>query len=297
MTEPSARDELAQWRAQGRMITTDAGEVFARFFAPGDDTGHEPLLVLHGFPSCSLDWRHVADALAVDRGVLCFDFIGFGLSAKPDRRYSIELHADTAVAVAAALGLERLALLTHDMGDTVGGELLARDLDGALPFAISRRVLTNGSIYLELAHLTDGQQLLLHIDDAPTDLITEEGFSSGLAQTFAPGHPASADELALQWAAMAYGDGDRLLPRLIRYLEDRKLREARYTGAIERHPSPLGVVWGMRDPVAVPAMVDRLLAARPGTPLVPLAGAGHYPMIEVPEAFARAVSELLDASP
>ena len=49
-----------------------------------------------------------------------------------------------------------MALLTHDMGDTVGGELLARNLEGTLRFEITQRVLTNGSIYIDMAHLTDG---------------------------------------------------------------------------------------------------------------------------------------------
>src|SRR5207253_6482114 len=131
------------------------------------------------------------DVLATHRRVVLFDFVGFGLSAKPDRRYSIELHADTAVEVAASCGLERVALCTHDMGDTVGGELLARDLDGTLPFDISRRVLTNGSIYLDLAQLTTGQQLLLQLDDAAIDAIAASGFTAGVAQTFSPVHPAT----------------------------------------------------------------------------------------------------------
>jgi pimeloyl-ACP methyl ester carboxylesterase len=92
---------------------------------------------------------------------------------------------------------------------------------------------------------------------------------------------------------MSRDDGHRLLPRLIRYLEDRRAKEARYTGAIEGHPSPLGVVWGMQDPVAVPAMVDRLLAARPDTPVITLDDAGHYPMIETPDLFAPSVVKLL----
>jgi pimeloyl-ACP methyl ester carboxylesterase len=287
-------DELERWRARGNTTATAAGEVFVVDVPPYEDHGRDPLLVLHGFPTCSADWRHVVDELAVHRRVVVFDFVGFGLSAKPDRRYSIELHADTAVEVTASCGLERVTLCTHDMGDTVGGELLARDLDGTLPFDISRRVLTNGSIYLELAHLTAGQQLLLQLDDAAIDVITEPGFTAGVAQTFSTAHPATAEELALQWAALAQADGHRLLPRLIRYLEDRKLREARYTGAIERHPSPLGVVWGMQDPVAVAAMVGRLRAARPGTPFIALDDAGHYPMIETPNEFARALTELLE---
>lgn len=275
------------------MTATTAGDVFVVDVPAQQESGRDPLLVLHGFPTCSADWRHVVDTLATQRRVVLFDFVGFGLSAKPDRRYSIELHADTAVEVASSCGLERVALCTHDMGDTVGGELLARDLDGSLPFGISRRVLTNGSIYLGLAHLTTGQQLLLQVDDAATDAISAEGFTAGVAPTFSPAHPATREELELQWAAMAEADGHRLLPRLIRYIEDRRLREARYTGAIERHASPIGVVWGMQDPVAVAPMVDRLLAARPGTPFIALDDAGHYPMIEIPEQFARALTGLL----
>jgi pimeloyl-ACP methyl ester carboxylesterase len=54
------------------------------------------------------------------------------------------------------------------------------------------------------------------------------------------------------------------------------------------------VVWGDLDPVAVHAMAERLVAARPGTPLVTLEGVGHYPMVEAPDRFARAVLDLLD---
>ena len=59
------------------------------------------------------------------------------------------------------------------------------------------------------------------------------------------------------------------------------------------HDSPLGVVWGDADPIAVHAMTDRLIAARPGTPLVTLAGVGHYPMLEDPDHFDAVVLDFL----
>jgi pimeloyl-ACP methyl ester carboxylesterase len=87
--------------------------------------------------------------------------------------------------------------------------------------------------------------------------------------------------------------GNRLLARQIRYLEERRTNESRWTGAIETHPAPLSVVWGDHDPIAVWPMTDRLLQRRDGldTPRTRLEGVGHYPMIEAPGPFAAAVLE------
>jgi pimeloyl-ACP methyl ester carboxylesterase len=45
--------------------------------------------------------------------------------------------------------------------------------------------------------------------------------------------------------------------------------------------------------VAVYAMAERLLVARPGTPLTTLDDVAHWPMLEAPDRFAEAVLRLL----
>jgi pimeloyl-ACP methyl ester carboxylesterase len=80
-----------------------------------------------------------------------------------------------------------------------------------------------------------------------------------------------------------------VLPRLIRYIEERRRNQARFTGAIESDPSPLHIVWGLDDPIAVPSMVDTLRAARPDATVDLLEGVGHYPMVEAPARFLAAV--------
>jgi pimeloyl-ACP methyl ester carboxylesterase len=291
MTTPDPA-AVVEWEAAGRHITVDGRDVFVVDLpATGEENG-PPVLVLHGFPSASFDYRHILDRMRRRRRVLLFDFLGFGLSAKPDLRYSIELQADVAEAVVAAAGVDRISLLTHDMGDTVGGEILARDLDGALGFAIERRALTNGSIYIDMAQLSQGQEMLLSLPDERQDLVgADDGaaFKAGLAATFAADRQPDAEEMDAQWALMRRDGGASLLPRTIRYIEDRRDRERRFTGAIEAHPSPLGVLWGRLDPIAVHPMTERLLAARPATELVTLDDVGHYPMIEDPDRFADAV--------
>jgi pimeloyl-ACP methyl ester carboxylesterase len=183
------------------------------------------------------------------------------------------------------------------MGDTVGGELLARRVTSTGQAPSARRVVTNGSIYIHQAHLTDGQQLLLSLPDAllPEDLpIGVSGLTRSLRDTFSPATPEvpegwPEDPVPPAAAQIVSNDGHRVLPRLIRYIEERRANERRFTGAIESDPSPLHVVWGLDDPIAVPSMVDTLLAARSDATAVRLENVGHYPMVEAPTRFLDAV--------
>jgi pimeloyl-ACP methyl ester carboxylesterase len=93
-----------------------------------------------------------------------------------------------------------------------------------------------------------------------------------------------------------WGAGNQLLPRVIQYLGERRLHESRWTGAIEAHPSPLSIIWGDQDPIAVWAMAERLAErAVNEVSLTRLDGVGHYPMVEAPDQFADAVCACLDA--
>ncbi len=289
-------DLVSDWERRGQHLSLLGHDVFV-VDAAAEVEEREPVLVLHGFPSCSFDWRHVLPTLRARRRVVLFDFLGHGLSAKPDQAYSLFEQADVAVAVSEALGLQELALVTHDMGDSVGGELLARDLDGRLPFRVTRRVLTNGSIYIDHAQLSDGQQFLLALPDErldPSDDPGEEVFRQGWGATFGPDTPAPADELAAQWQLLSRGGGQLALPRIIRYIDERRKYEHRWTGAIERHPSALTVIWGDSDPIAVFEMAEILHDRRADAEVVCLERIGHYPMIEAVEPFADAVVAALD---
>jgi pimeloyl-ACP methyl ester carboxylesterase len=281
----------ASWRARGRRQVLCGYEIFTLDLPASGPERRPALLVLHGFPTSSFDFHRVVGRLAADRRVLLFDMLGYGFSDKPDRAYTMAVQADIAMAFVDGLGVERLGLLTHDVGDTVGGELLARQLEGAWDVTITDRTLTNGSIYVELAQLSAGQQLLLGLPDRRlvADALDGDTVMAGVAATFGADAAVDPDELASQWAMIAERGGEQLLPRLIRYIEERRRSETRFTGAIERHPSPLVVVWGRDDPIAVPAMTDRLARARPDAPAVLLNGVGHYPMLEAPERFLEAL--------
>jgi pimeloyl-ACP methyl ester carboxylesterase len=262
-----------------------------------DAGARPPVLVLHGFPTSSHDWHRILDRLARRHRVVVPDLLGFGLSDKPDQRYSLFEQADLVEAVAGDLGLDEVSLLTHDMGDSVGGELLARSLDGSLSFDVARRVLTNGSVYIDMAHLTDGQQLLLALpDERLADGLGRDALVDALRGTFAPDALVPDEDVQVGAELILRDGGDRLLPRTIRYVEERREHESRWTGAIERHPSPLTIVWGDLDPIAIWPMAERVHEARPDATLVRLRGIGHYPMLESPDELAAALDHALAAT-
>jgi pimeloyl-ACP methyl ester carboxylesterase len=281
-----------RWEGRGGRIPLAGYEVFVIDIDDADAGDREPLLVIHGFPTSSFDFHLVIDQLARDRRVVLFDLVGYGLSAKPDLAYTVDLQADVTVALTDRLGLDRISLLTHDFGDTVGGELLARQEEGRWPVEIVHRILTNGSIYIQMAQLSAGQQLLLSLpdqrlgEDAPMDA---HSLAGALAATLSPSSTVSAEELEGAAELAARSEGLSLLPRTIRYIEERRRSESRFTGAIEDHPSSLHVVWGADDPIAVVAMVDRLREARPDISAEILDGVGHFPMVESPDRFLAGV--------
>jgi pimeloyl-ACP methyl ester carboxylesterase len=289
---------VADWAARGSAERVGDDSVFV-IDTQAVRTGAEPpLLVLHGYPTSSIDFAAVLGTLATERRVVLLDYPGFGLSSKPDRPYSIFGMADTVGAVVASLGIDEVDLLTHDLGDSVGGELLARSIDGDLGFGVRRRVITNGSIYMHLVQLSDGQKLLESLPDeaiAPELAPDVDAVERALIGTLAPkGKDASRpDPMHVRAAAVlvVHEGGNRLLARQIRYLGERRMNQDRWTGAIEKHPAPLSIVWGDLDPIAVWPMTDELLSKRPDAKRTRLEGVGHYPMVEAPAAFSSAVLE------
>jgi len=142
--------------------------------------------------------------------------------------------------------------------------------------------------------LTDDQQLLLSLpDERLADGLGRDALADALRGTFAPGSGVSDDDVETAAELIVRDGGDRLLPRTIRYVEERREHEGRWTGAIERHPAPLTIVWGDLDPIAVWPMAERLHETSADATLVRLRGVGHYPMLEAPDAFTSAVEHAL----
>lgn len=294
---------LSAWRSRGRTTKVFGHNVFvidAPATAPPKDSAHEPLplLILHGFPTSSFDFRHVLPRLSERRRVVVHDHIGFGLSDKPERySYSLLEQADVAVAVLRELGIKRCHLLAHDYGTSVATELLARRALGVLPIELASVTLCNGSVHIELAHLTPSQKLLRNPTLGPifARLSSSFTFKAQLRRIFGEPSSVSNEELDLLWAGLIHNGGRRVLPAISGYLDERVRFGRRWTWGLTEFDAPAHVLWGRRDPIAVVAIAERLRSELRGSRLTWLDHLGHYPMIEDAEGWAAAALSFLDS--
>jgi pimeloyl-ACP methyl ester carboxylesterase len=284
---------IEAWRARGRLVTTRDGEVWA-LDAPGADPAATAVLALHGFPSSAFDFAEAIDRVVARRRVVALDFPGFGLSCKPrGHGYSLFEQADVVLEVARALGLQRAHIWAHDMGTSVATELLARRERGLCPLDLASVTLMNGSVHVEMAHLTVGQKLLRSpLADVFARLNSRTTFCAQLRRTFAR-EPDDAT-LDAMWELLARDDGVARMPATIGYVDERRRFRRRWIGALERCDVPLLVAWGRRDPVAVVAIAEKIARDTPGARLETWDDLGHWPQIEAPARVVATVTHFWD---
>jgi pimeloyl-ACP methyl ester carboxylesterase len=83
----------------------------------------EPVILIHGFPETSYEWRHQIPALAEHYAVFAPDTRGFGETDKPDIRVSRHLLASDIVRFMDALGIGHAAVVGHDWGGIIAFKL------------------------------------------------------------------------------------------------------------------------------------------------------------------------------
>ena len=118
--------ELERWKAAGQLLRLPG----LRHLLPGrrPATRRRPeLLLIHGYPFNSFDWSLIWPTLVERFTVIAPDMIGMGFSDKPVAYgYSVPDHADVHEALLEHLNVDSCHVLAHDLGDSVGQELLAR---------------------------------------------------------------------------------------------------------------------------------------------------------------------------
>ncbi|MCP5420294.1 MAG: alpha/beta hydrolase [Gammaproteobacteria bacterium] len=84
------------------------------------------VMLLHGYGETGDMWAPLAVDLAQDHTVIVPDLRGLGRSSKPTGGFDKKTQADDMAGVLAALGIERIDLVAHDIGNMVGYAFTAR---------------------------------------------------------------------------------------------------------------------------------------------------------------------------
>ncbi|MGJ0191363.1 alpha/beta fold hydrolase [Pantoea sp. RRHST58] len=127
-----------------RYVDADGVRVFYR---EAGNPERPTLLLLHGYPSSSHQFRDLIPLLSDSFHLVAPDLPGFGFTEVPDARryvYSFDALGDTLAAFVDALRLERYALYVFDYGAPSGLRLAL-----AYPDRVTGLVSQNGNAYLE----------------------------------------------------------------------------------------------------------------------------------------------------
>jgi len=244
-----------------------------------------PLLLLHGFDSCFLEFRRLVPLLAADHQLFIPDLFGFGFSPRPaDADYSpkgVLAHLEALVGRIRATGTGPIGLIGASMGGSVAVELARRQ-----PQAIARLLL------LAPAGLTGRPMPVPPLLDAlGVRFLALPGVRRGLCRTaFAdPDRDVGPAELEIASLHLASPGWAQALGAFAR-------SGGFAGGGSPLPPQPLQVLWGQQDRILRPPQKRAALALL-GDCVLELDDCGHLPHIDQPAAVALAWRQLRESQP
>jgi pimeloyl-ACP methyl ester carboxylesterase len=235
-------------------VEADGVKVFYREAGPADGP---VVLLLHGFPTSSFQYRELIPRLADRYHVIAPDLPGFGFTEVPAERgytYNFEAMAKTIEAFTEALKLKRYALYVFDYGAPTGFRLAL-----AAPQRVTAIVSQNGNAYEE--GLGDAWAPIRRYWLEPTlehrNAIREGLTAEGMRHEYGVGIPnpevIAPEGYTLDAALLARpGNIDIQLDLFLDYANNVKLYP-KFQEYFRTAKPPLLAVWGKFDPYFIPA--------------------------------------------
>ena len=237
-----------------RRVEADGVIVFYREAGPPNGP---VILLLHGFPTSSFQYRELIPRLADRYRVIAPDLPGFGFTEVPEQRrykYSFDALASTVLAFTDALQLKSYALYVFDYGAPVGFRLAMTH-----PKRVTAIVSQNGNAYEE--GLGDAWGPIRKYWAAPTtenrevirkNILTLDAtrwrYTDGVTipESIAP------ESYTLDWALLERpGNSEIQLDLFLDYASNVKLYP-KFQEYFRESKPPLLAIWGKNDPFSFP---------------------------------------------
>jgi pimeloyl-ACP methyl ester carboxylesterase len=296
------------WRSRGARFSWRPAEEDASpveiFHVELGDPDAPVLLLVHGWPTSSIDWFAVAAQLSARFRVCALDFPGYGFSDKPPG-WGYSLTRDEELIefyLSEVVGAEAGVVVAHDRGDSVALLHAARCAEGRSATRLEHLVLSNGNIFLPLSNLTGAQRQILDAGSWPqvAAALTPSLLAQGMgATTFTPPRRAGDPEVEALTATFGHDNGIKVLHETIQYLVERSEDEQTWLTALAGAPFPVTVIWGLCDTVSPPRVAsyvwNEYLMLKPGrNRLYFVPDANHYLQADRPDAFVKVLVQALE---
>jgi haloalkane dehalogenase len=255
------------------------------------DVGSGPTVVLvHGTPTSSYEWRHVIRALSATHRVVAPDHLGFGRSDRPDVGYRPEDHA--ARFERFVRDLDRFTLVVHDFGGPIALKVAVEH-----PERIERLVVVNTWMWsladdprFRVGGWLAGTRLFRWLYGyanlslrviAPSAWGDRKKLTRALQATYLSAFPDPASRMQVLW------------PLASALLGSSSFYDSLWSQRGALAGIPAMVIWGTKDSAFPPYLLDRWRQALPQAEIVEVAGAGHWPHEEEPGIVVAALEGFL----
>jgi pimeloyl-ACP methyl ester carboxylesterase len=265
----------------------------------GGNPNGRPLLLVHGFPTCSWDWHAVWNQLGEEHHLLACDMLGFGLSDKPARGlegsgYSIFEQAMVQEVFLSHLGITEFDALVHDYGVSVGQDLLSSQQENMGAAGLGKVIFLNGGIFPDQHRPRPMQRLgVSPFGFLLGRLMSRKTFGKSFSEVFGPDTQPSALELDQFWEFISHNDGHRIMHKLLHYMRDRVEHREEWEEALINAQGRIGLINGALDPVSGKHAYDKWREVVPDARHHLLPTVGHYPQVEAPDEVAAKALEWL----
>jgi pimeloyl-ACP methyl ester carboxylesterase len=269
------------------------------FYREAGKRGAPVILLPHGYPASSFQFRNLMPALSDKWHLLAPDFPGFGYSATPTSfDYSFAGYAEFLEAFTHSMDVERFALYLHDYGSQVGLRLAMRD-----PQRITALIIQNGDIYEDALGPKYAGLLAYFKDRLPAqrqkllEAVSEAGFEdeflnevrADIARRIPP------DLWKLHWPLMNTPERREISIRLMEGLDENRGWFVRYQAYLRQHQPRTLIAWGPQDGYMPEASARAYLRDLPKAELHLLDG-GHWLLETHLQEMATLIRNFLSSS-
>ena len=259
------------------------------------------VLLLHGFPTSSFQFRELIPRLADRYRVIAPDLPGFGFTEVPEQRrykYSFDALVTTVLAFTDTLQLKSYSLYVFDYGAPVGFRLAS-----ARPERVTAIVSQNGNAYEE--GLGDAWAPIRKYWATPTtenrevirkNILTLEGTRWQYTQGVTNPESVAPESYTLDWALLQRpGNNEIQLDLFLDYASNVKLYP-KFQEYFRKSTPPLLAIWGKNDPFFIPAGAEAFRRDNPNT-TVQFLDTGHFALETHVEDIAIAMRDFFQRLP